>query len=246
MIFLNRIKDFDSVVETEDGVDLGAGATYAQAEQALAGLAPDFGELIRRIGSVQVRNSGCIGGNVANGSPIGDTPPALIALGATMTLRRGDTRRTIPVEDFFIAYGKQDRAPGEFVESVRIPRPDEPERLRCYKVSKRFDQDITAVLGCFNIRVEGGVVTEARIAFGGMAATPKRAKEVEDALTGLPWNAESVKAALPAFARDFRPIDDMRASAAYRRRVAENLLWRCLHESAAPLAKTRLVGRGAA
>jgi xanthine dehydrogenase small subunit len=246
MIFLNRIKEFDRVVETEDAVEIGAGATYAQAEEALAGLAPDFGELIRRIGSVQVRNSGAVGGNVANGSPIGDTPPALIALGATMTLRRGDERREIAVEDFFVAYGKQDRAPGEFVESIRIPRPDDADRLRFYKVSKRFDQDITAVLGCFNIRVNDDHVAAARIAFGGMAATPKRAKEVEAALTGLPWTRETVEAALPAFARDFQPIDDMRASAAYRRRVAQNLLRGYFHESAAPLAETRLVGRGAA
>jgi xanthine dehydrogenase small subunit len=181
--------------------------------------------MIRRYASVQVRNAATIGGNVANGSPIGDNPPALIALGATLHLRRGDTRRTMPIEDFFIDYGKQDRAPGEFVEAITIPR--QADTLKVYKLSKRFDQDISAVLGAFNIVIEDGTVASARIAFGGMAGIPKRASHVEQALIGQPWTATTIARAQGEFDRDFTPMSDMRASADYRLETARNLLARC-------------------
>jgi xanthine dehydrogenase small subunit len=186
-------------------------------------------ELIRRYGSAQVRNAATIGGNIANGSPIGDSPPALIALGALLHLRRGDTRRVIALEDFFLDYGKQDRAAGEFVEAVTIPR--QPDRLACYKLSKRFDQDISAVCGCFNIKLEGDRVSAARIAFGGMAGTPKRALAVEAALMGQPWNMATIAAAQAAFDQDYAPLSDMRASAAYRSRSAKAMLQRYFHDS---------------
>jgi xanthine dehydrogenase small subunit len=173
---------------------------------------------------VQVRNAASIGGNIANGSPIGDSPPALIALGATLHLRKGVTRRTLPLEEFFLDYGKQDRAPGEFVEAITLPV--QPDRLSCHKLSKRFDQDISAVCGCFNITVTEGKVTAARIAFGGMAGTPKRATHVEQALTGQPWSEATVIRAQSAFAQDFTPLSDMRASAGYRLRTAEGMLMR--------------------
>jgi xanthine dehydrogenase small subunit len=173
---------------------------------------------------VQVRHAATVGGNIANGSPIGDNPPALIALGATLHLRKGDARRQIPLEDFFIDYGKQDRAPGEFVEAVSFAR--QPDRLKCYKLSKRFDQDISAVCGCFNITVTDGTVSQARIAFGGMAGIPKRATHVEAALIGKPWTAATIQAALPAFADDYQPLTDMRASATYRLETAKAMLER--------------------
>jgi xanthine dehydrogenase small subunit len=182
-----------------------------------------------------VREAATIGGNIANGSPIGDGPPALIALGATLHLRRGDTRREMPLEDFFLDYGKQDRQPGEFVEAVTIPR--QPDRLRCHKLSKRFDQDISAVCGCFNIRVEDGVVAEARIAFGGMAGIPKRAASVEAALTGKRWDEETLAEAWDAWAEDFTPMSDMRASAGYRLDAARGMLTRCLLEDLGAAAR---------
>jgi xanthine dehydrogenase small subunit len=170
---------------------------------------------------------GTIGGNIANGSPIGDTPPPLIALGATLTLRKGESRRNVPLEDFFIAYGKQDRRPGEFVEAVELPLPAKGAFFAAHKVTKRRDEDITAVLGAFHLNLDGsGRVASARIAYGGMAATPKRAKAVEDALIGSPWTMETVEAALPAFEADFTPLSDMRASAEYRMLAAKNLLKR--------------------
>jgi xanthine dehydrogenase small subunit len=139
-------------------------------------------------------------------------------------LRKGDKRRDIAIEDFFIDYGKQDRAPGEFVEFVTIPR--QADRLKCYKISKRFDQDISAVCGCISIEVAGGIVTQARIAFGGMAGTPKRAKAAEAAIVGQPWTAETTRAAMAAMAKDFTPMSDMRASAEYRMQAAQALLMR--------------------
>ena len=222
--FIAGVDDLRGVCVTDTEVHIGATTTLADLMPAIAPHHAGFAELIRRYGSAQVRAAATIGGNIANGSPIGDSPPALIALGAVLHLRRGDTRRAIPLEDFFIAYGKQDRAPGEFVTGVSIPR--QPDRLRCYKISKRFDQDISALCGCFNVTVTDGIVTGARIAFGGMAATPKRARAVESALIGKPWVEDTVEAALPAFAVDYQPISDMRASADYRLETARNLLRR--------------------
>jgi xanthine dehydrogenase small subunit len=245
VIFLNRVNDLARIEAKADALEIGAGASYSDAMGALTKAYPDLGELVRRIGAVQVRNAGTIGGNIANGSPIGDMPPALIALGATLVLRKGDKRRTLPLEDFFIAYGRQDRAAGEFVESIRLPVSDQSAGLRCYKISKRFDQDISALCGCFDIRIEEGAVASVRIAFGGMAEIPKRARAVEAALQGQPWTHATVETAMTAFATDFAPISDMRASAEYRLRAAQNLLLKCFLESGAPLDQTRIVGHGA-
>ena len=191
---------------------------------------PDLGEILRRFGSPQVRAAATIGGNIANGSPIGDLAPPLIALGATLHLRRGEARRSLPLEEFFVAYGEQDRAPGEFVEAVSVPR--DGTRLRAWKLSKRFDQDISAVCGAFAIRVEDGAVGTARVAFGGMAATPKRAAETEAALRGRPWSERTVRDAMAALARDFEPISDMRASGEYRLAAAQGMLMRVWLEDA--------------
>jgi xanthine dehydrogenase small subunit len=225
-VFIGDIADLKSVEESADSLTLGAAVRYSEAREALARLHPDLGELVRRIGGVQVRNAGTIGGNIANGSPIGDMPPALIALGAELTLRRGKERRTISLETFFLSYGKQDRAPGEFVESVRIPRPPPDLLVRIWKLSKRFDSDISGVCGAFALRIEDGVVREARVAFGGMAGIPARASGCEAALAGKAWSAETVEAAAQALAADYTPLDDLRGSAAYRRTVAANLLRR--------------------
>ncbi len=245
-IYIGRVEELRKLEPRDKCIEIGANVTYTHAEEILSAHYPDLGELIRRLGARQVRNCGTIGGNIANGSPIGDMPPALIALGATLRLRKGGETREIALEDYFLAYGKQDRHPSEFVESVTIPLDAAPDELSCYKVSKRFDQDISAFCGCFNIRFEGGRVTSARIAFGGMAATPKRAKAVEAKLIGEPWTEATIEAAIPAFAEDFAPISDMRASASYRQKVAQNLLRRCFHERQHGLSETRLVGRGAA
>jgi xanthine dehydrogenase small subunit len=235
-VFIGDIADLRHIDDSDDALTLGAAVRYSEAREALARLHPDLGELVRRIGGVQVRNAGTIGGNIANGSPIGDMPPALIALGAELTLRRGGERRTIALEDFFLSYGKQDRAPGEFVESLRIPRPSADMLVRVVKLSKRFDSDISGVCGAFALRIADGVVTEARVAFGGMAGIPARAPGCEAALTGQPWSETTVAAAAQALAEDYQPLDDLRGSAAYRRKVAANLLRRIWAEQHEPVS----------
>ncbi len=242
LVSVGRVRDLAAITEDAGALHIGAGVTYSAAAAILAAHYPDFGEVLRRLGSVQVRNMGTLGGNVANASPIGDASPALIALGATLHLRRGAGRRAMPVERFFLGYGRQDRRPGEFVEGFSVPKPTPGTRFRAYKVSKRFDQDISAVLGAFRLRLDGGTVVDARIAFGGMAATPKRAEAVERALVGRRWDRDALAAARAAMARDFQPIGDMRASAAYRMAVAENLIDRLFIETTAPTVETRLVG----
>ena len=226
--FISGIADLAQIEVTDEHIRIGAGVRIADLGAMIGAYHPGFAEMFRRYGSAQVRAAATLGGNIANGSPIGDSPPPLIALNARLHLRKGDERRDIALEDFFIAYGKQDRRPGEFVEAVSIPRQE--DRLRVYKLSKRFDQDISAVCGAFSIRVSGGKVAEARIAFGGMAATPKRAATVEAALTGQEWNAATVTRAMAAFAEDFSPLSDMRASASYRLQTAANMLLRYWHE----------------
>jgi xanthine dehydrogenase small subunit len=222
--FLSGIGEMRRIDRQGDHLRIGAGVTITDLMAALAPLYPDFAELLRRYGSVQVRNAATIGGNIANGSPIGDGPPALIALGATLQLRHGTARREIPLEEFFLDYRKQDRAAGELIEAVIVPVT--APALRCYKLSKRFDQDISAVCGCFNITLSDGIVTAARIAFGGMAGIPKRAAAVEAALIGKPLTLETAHALKPLFARDFTPLSDMRASAPYRLETAANMLVR--------------------
>ena len=226
--FLNGVTELAQITGEGAYLRIGAGVTIETLAQTLTPLHPSFAELLRRYASLQIRNAATIGGNIANGSPIGDGPPALIALGATLHLRRGDARRSLPLEDYFLAYHKQDRQPGEFVEAITIPT--QAPNLRCYKLTKRFDQDISAVCGCFNVTTENGSITAARIAFGGMAGTPKRATAVEVALIGQPWNHATVTAALPRFADDFQPLSDMRASATYRLTTAQNLLTRYFHD----------------
>ena len=226
--FLNRCRDLQQISVRDNSIKIGAGVTMADLLPVLREHHPSYAEMVRRYGSEQVRQAATIGGNVANGSPIGDNPPALIALRAMLDLRCGDERRAIPVEDFFIDYGKQDRRPGEFVEAITIPKS--APGLRCYKLSKRFDQDISAVCGCFNLTLKEGLIASACIAFGGMAGIPKRASNVEAALQGKPWSEDTMKAALPLFRDDFTPLSDMRASAEYRITTAENLLLRYFHD----------------
>ena len=240
------MSELQGIAETKDRLVIGAGVTYSQAYPDIAKHFPQMTELWNRIGGEQVRNMGTIGGNVANGSPIGDTPPALIALGADVVLRTRGKRRTVPMERFFIAYGKQDREPGDFVERIEIPYLADGDRFAVYKVTKRLDEDITAVCGAFLVSLDGaGKVKTARLAFGGMAATPKRASQAEAALIGRDWTEETVERAIACVASDFTPLTDMRASAAYRMLVSENLLRRFWLESSGAEGQLRLIREAA-
>jgi xanthine dehydrogenase small subunit len=233
VVFIGGLDGLKTVSEADGVISIGASVTYTEAFATLSKRIPALGPLFDRIGGEQVRNMGTIGGNIANGSPIGDTPPPLIALGSRLTLRKGGERRTIPLEDFFIAYGKQDRQPGEFVEAVHVPVPAKGEKFAVYKITKRRDEDITSTLGAFWLKLaKDGKVAAVRIAYGGMAATPKRAMAVEAALLGKPWNEATVEAAMAAYAADFTPLTDMRATAEYRALAARNLLMRFYIETA--------------
>ncbi|WP_331375956.1 xanthine dehydrogenase small subunit [Sinorhizobium chiapasense] len=227
VVHISHLEELRRISVDSDGITLGAGVSYTEAFPVIVEHLPQMRELWDRIGGQQVRNMGTVGGNIANGSPIGDTPPALIALDASVTLRKGARRRTLPLEAFFIEYGKQDREPGEFVETVRIPFLDEGARFAVYKVTKRLDEDISAVCGAFRVFLDDqGKVADATIAFGGMAGTPKRASHVEAVLKGADWNDATIEAGVAAFSEDFTPLTDWRASAEYRMLVAKNLLRR--------------------
>ncbi|MBM6592350.1 xanthine dehydrogenase small subunit [Microvirga pudoricolor] len=244
IIWLGRVSGLDRIEDGPETLVLGAAVTHAGAFDALAGIDPDLGEIMRRFGSVQVRASGTVGGSIANGSPIGDLAPALIALDASLELRQGDGVRTLPLENFFIAYRKQDRLPGEYVRRLLVPKLRSGEVFRAYKVSKRFDEDISSVLGAFRLTLDGRRIASARIAFGGMAGIPKRAVETEAALLGASFDdSSSWQNAFEAMARDYQPLDDHRASASYRATVARNLVLKALSEIAHDsTGATRIVG----
>lgn len=227
VIFINNLEDLQSITEGDDGVTLGAGVTYSQAYKTLTTHFPPLARLLDRLGGEQVRNMGTIGGNIANGSPIGDTPPALIALGATLTLRSSSGSRSLPLENYFIDYGRQDRLSGEFVEKLLIPFQKPDSRYAVYKISKRRDEDISALCGAFNLTMDAdGAVVDIRIAFGGMAGTPRRAAHLEAALLGRTWSQETIDAARGTLDEDFTPLTDWRATAEYRQLTAKNLLTR--------------------
>ena len=212
VVDLGQIEELRIIKVSDERLTIGAGVTLAEALVPLGSLSKDLDILLRRFGSTQVRAKATVGGNIANGSPIGDLAPALIALGARVTLASARGSRTLALEDFFIDYGKQDRASNEIVLSIEIPLPA-VSGLHCWKISKRFDQDISAVCGAFALAVEGGTILSARVAFGGMAATPRRAFHCEQALIGAPANIETLAAAKAELHSDFEPISDMRASA---------------------------------
>jgi xanthine dehydrogenase small subunit len=244
IIWLGRVRGLDVIEDRSNAVTFGAMVTHEAAIPYLAAIDPDLGELMRRFAGKQIRAVGTIGGNIANGSPIGDTPPALMALGATLILQKGDAQRSLPLENFFIAYGTQDRAAGEFVRRVRVPKLTAHERFRCYKISKRFDQDISGAMGAFKFTLAGSHIEAVRIAFGGMATTPKRAPRCETALAGADLaNEASWQPALAALADDFTPITDQRASAAYRGDIARALLRKALIEVGGTATRnTRIIG----
>ena len=226
VVFIGQLPELKTIDLTGDALTLGAGVTYTEAEPALREAFPHLGAYWDRIAGWQVRNMGTIGGNIANGSPIGDTPPALIALRAEVMLQKSSGQRRLPLEEFFIDYGKQDRQAGDFLAAIRIPRPRPGQIDAAYKVSKRRDEDISSVAAGISLTVSDGTITNARIAFGGMAAVPKRAGRAEAALKGQPWGEAAFEAAADSIGQDFTPLSDWRASAEYRLLVAGNLLRR--------------------
>nr|WP_256679028.1 MULTISPECIES: xanthine dehydrogenase small subunit [unclassified Pseudomonas] len=240
MIYVGNVAELKRIETFEDHLEIGAATPLSDCYATLKAEYPDFGELLQRFASLQIRNQGTLGGNIGNASPIGDSPPLLIALNAQLRLRKGDSTRTLALEDYFIDYRVTARQDSEFIESIIVPRADAAWQFRAYKVSKRLDDDISAVCAAFNLRLENGVVAEARIAFGGMAAIPKRARACERALVGQPWNQDNLERACAALGEDFTPLSDFRASKEYRLLSARNLLRKYFIELQTPHIETRV------
>ena len=238
VIYLGEVAELKAITEADGGLQIGAGATLEAAWTALAAHWPAARQMGLRFASRPIREAGTMGGNIANGSPIGDSAPVLIALGATIVLRRGDVQRSMPLQDFYLDYMKNQLQPGEFVQALRVPLPSAGDTLRVYKLSKRYDCDISGLAAGLWLRLDGDTVADARFAFGGLAGIVKRAAGAEAAVRGQPWTEATVQRAMAAMDLEFQPLSDLRASAGYRRRSARNLLQRLWLETRAdaPLA----------
>jgi xanthine dehydrogenase small subunit len=235
LIYIGKVAELQAVVVDESTIHIGAAASLEAAWAALATEWPGLREVGLRFASLPVRSVGTMGGNVANGSPIGDAAPVLIALGARIVLRRGEAVRSLPLEDFYLAYMRNALQPGEFVQALEVPRhasaTQRMQQVRGYKISKRFDSDISAVCMGLALELDGERLAAVRIACGGLAGTVQRARRTEAALLGQPWSEATLHGAQAALAQDFTPLSDMRASAAYRLQVAQNLLRRAWLET---------------
>ena len=231
LVYVGDVASLHAIERSDEGLVIGGAANLARAFGALDEEFPELHEAWVRFASPPIRASGTLGGNVANGSPIGDSMPALIALGAQVVLARRGGTREMPLEGFYLAYQKNARQAGEVVAAIRVAARAPNLLLRAYKISKRYDQDISGVFACFALVVQQGRVTAARIGCGGVAPVPARARRTEAMLIGQAWTRELADAACEALAREFSPIDDARATAHYRARALGNLIQRLWLES---------------
>ena len=236
VLYTGNVRELRELKVSKKDIQIGAAVSLSDAAAVIVDHYPMLDELFLRFASPPIRNAGTLGGNVANGSPIGDTMPALMVAGTSLVLRSDNGTREVALEDFYHDYMVNDLKRGEFVESLIMPLPEPGFELRCYKISKRFDQDISAACAAFMLKLDGERVESIRIAFGGMATTICRARHCEKALLGQPWNEKSIAKAMQALATDFSPISDMRASAEYRLRVAQNFLRRLYLETQGELS----------
>ena len=238
VVYTGNVEDLATISVTDSHIELGAAVTLTDAMQVIVEHFPHLDELFLRFASPPIRNAGTLGGNVANGSPIGDSMPALMAAETELRVAGAHGTRSVALDDFYHDYMVNDLQPGEYLQGLRIPLPDDGSELRSYKVSKRFDQDISAVCGAFRTTIVDDKVDDVRVAFGGMAATIRHAPACEEALRGSAWSEATIDRAAAALADDFEPLTDMRASAAYRLRVAQNMLRRLYLETRGELPQT--------
>ena len=238
VIYTGRVAELRQLNVSASHIEIGAAVTLTDAMDVIIAYYPDLDELFKRFASPPIRNAGTLGGNIANGSPIGDSMPALMVAGASLLLRRGRSSREVPLDSFYIDYQVKDLRPNEFIESVRIPLPGKGVVLRSHKLSKRLDQDISAVCSAYRLELDGNNVLSFRMACGGLAATIRRAAHCEKAVLGKPWTEATINNAMQALVQDFEPISDMRASADYRLRAAQNLLYRFFLETRGELETT--------
>jgi xanthine dehydrogenase small subunit len=231
LIYTGEVAGLSDIDVNETHIEIGAAVTLTEAMPVILEHYPLLDELLRRFASPPIRNAGTLGGNIANGSPIGDSMPALMAAGTSLVLHSLDGSREVDLDDFYHGYQHNDLRQGEFVECIRIPLPGDNVSLYSYKLSKRFDQDISAVCTAYRIELDDDRVKSIRVACGGLAETIRRAVHCEEALRGQAWNEETLSRGMDAFAKDFEPITDMRASADYRLRGGQNLLRRLYLET---------------
>ena len=231
IIYLGQVEELKQLKVADEHIVVGANVSLGDAFEFILQHFPHLEEIARRFASPPIRNAGTLCGNVANGSPIGDSMPALLALDCKLVLRSSQGVRDIKLDEFYLGYQQKDFREGEFLEALRIPLDTAGSMFRSYKISRRFDQDISAVCAAFRLSLKDGIVEEIRIAYGGMAAIPQRALACEKALLGEAFTKQALEQAMAALEQDFTPIDDMRASAGYRIQVAQNLLQRFYHEA---------------
>ncbi len=245
LLYLDNVRELAAIEREDTLLRIGAAVPLEDAWTALVQTWPELREMALRFAGPPVRHAGTLGGNVANGSPIGDSAPVLLALDAVLVLQHGNAMRRLQLAAFYLDYMNNALRPGEFLRAIELPLPaaaDAPLRLRAYKLSKRYDCDISAVSCGLAVRLDAqGRIGHVRLAFGGMAAVVKRAAQAEAALLGQPWTDGSVRAAMRALDADFQPLTDLRASSTHRQRVARNLLWRFWLETRvdAPLSRAQ-------
>jgi len=238
IIYTARVAEMLAVQKTDTHLEIGGAVSLTHAIPAMVEQYPGLTELFRRFASPPIRNVGTLGGNIANGSPIGDSMPALMVLGASLVLRQGEGERELELDDFYHDYQVNDLQPGEFVARIRIPLAQNGVRVSSQKWSKRFDQDISAVCTAYNLQLDGDKVANFRMACGGVAATIRRATSCEDVVNGAAWTEATIDKACAALAKDFAPISDMRASADIRLIAVQNLLRRFWLETSGELDET--------
>lgn len=251
IVYIGQIAEFQKLETNDDWIEIGAGVSVEKAYTEIIKQYPELFEMQQRFASLPIRNAGTLGGNIANGSPIGDSMPGLIALGAHVIVRGGEIEREMPLEDLYLAYQKKDMAEHEFVVGLKVPTRTGVRKnfqFRTYKLSKRFDSDISAVCAAFSFIADGDVIREPRIAFGGMAATSKRATHAEAVLRDADWHEATAQAAMIALGNDYAPLSDMRATSNYRLEAAKNTLYRFWLETRPnnPLPKSALDVRAVA
>ena len=251
IVYVGQIAELQKLETNDEWIEIGAGVSVEKAYAEIAKQYPELIEMWQRFASLPIRNAGTLGGNIANGSPIGDSMPGLIALGARVIVRGGEIEREMPLEDLYLAYQKKDMAEHEFVVGLKVPTRTGVRRnlqFRTYKLSKRFDSDISAVCAAFAFIADGNLIREPRIAVGGMAATSKRATHAEAVLRDAEWHEATAQAAMLALGNDYAPLSDMRATSNYRLESAKNTLYRFWLETRPnnPLPKSALDVRAVA
>ena len=229
IVYLNSIDELNYIKENNKYIEVGATTSLIKFELFIKKYYPDFNTILKRYGSVQIRNVATIAGNIATASPIGDSLPLLLSLDASISIESFNKKSRLSLKDFFISYRKTKLKKGQFISSIRIPIYKK-NIFKAYKISKRIDDDISSVCASFNLAIVNKKIKNIKIAYGGMAPIPKRAIHCEKILLNSDFSEEIILKAQICLEKDFQPIDDMRASKNYRMEIAKNLLLKCFAE----------------